>query len=364
MLAESPKERPPKSVRPSKSAPLARAEEPLLDASMERGGAHQDENIRLARRKRKSNLQRSGKRAAAIALPAWFRHSWPALAGLALVTLPTWRFITTQSWSTEQGSHGPLVLGTGLWLLVRMLRETGAIRKPPPSWRAYGAISGLSALLVLFRTAAVIELEVYAMYGLFVAVLYAFVGGRTVRHLWFPLFYLLFAVPLPDSLVAALTNPLKIWISDSAVSLLHFLGYPIASAGVMIQISQYQLLVAAACAGLNSLITLTALTLFYVYLSHRANWRYMAVLTAAAIPIAIFSNLVRVLLLILITFYGGEAAAQGFLHNFAGMTTFAVSLATIYFLDITIQKILTWRSRAGKSGYANPSSDGAKGFNT
>ena len=202
------------------------------------------------------------------------------------------------------------------------------------------------------------------MYGLFVAVLYAFVGGRAVRHLWFPLFYLLFAVPLPDSLVAALTNPLKIWISESAVSLLHFLGYPIASAGVMIQIGQYQLLVAAACAGLNSLITLTALTLFYVYLSHRANWRYMAVLTAAAIPIAIFSNLVRVLLLILVTYYGGEAAAQGFLHNFAGMTTFAVSLATIYFLDITIQKVLMWRSRAGKSGYAAPSSDGANGFNT
>ncbi len=64
----------------------------------------------------------------------------------------------------------------------------------------------------------------------------------------------------------------------------------------------------------------------------------MAVLIAAAVPIAIFSNLMRVLLLILITYHGSEAAAQGFLHNFAGMTTFAIALMTIYLLDLTIQK--------------------------
>lgn len=272
----------------------------------------------------------------------WLRHSWPALLGLLIVTLPTWRFITTESWSTEQGSHGPLVLASGIWLLVRMLSETKAVQNRPPGWQAYGAIFGIAAALILFRTAAVIELEVYALYALCVAILFAFIGARAIRILWFPLFYLLFAVPLPDSLVAALTNPLKMWISESAVSLLHLVGYPIASAGVTIQIGQYQLLVAAACAGLNSLITLSALTLFYVYLSHRANWRYMVVLIAAAVPIAIFSNLVRVLLLILITYHSGEAAAQGFLHNFAGLTTFAISLATIYALDMVVQKIRGW----------------------
>lgn len=295
--------------------------------------------------KRKSNLHPSGTKSVKRVSWAWLQRCWPALLGLAAITFPTWRFITTESWSTEQGSHGPLVLASGLWLLVKMLPETAAVRRAPPAWRAYGAIIAMAAALILFRTAAVIELEVYALYALFVAVLYSYIGARALQILWFPLFYLLFAVPLPDSLVAALTNPLKMWISESAVSLLHFVGYPIASAGVMIQIGQYQLLVAAACAGLNSLITLTALTLFYVYLSHRANWRYMVLLIAAAVPIAIFSNMMRVLLLILITYHGGEAAAQGFLHNFAGMTTFAISLATIYLLDLAVQKSLGWKQR-------------------
>ncbi len=255
------------------------------------------------------------------------------LLGLAAATFPTWQFITIRSWSTEQGSHSPLVLAAGIWLLVRLLPGTRAVQKRPDALRTTLAVGVPAAAMVFFRTAAVIELEVYALYGLFLAVLYAFIGLRAMRALWFPLFFLIFAVPLPDSLVAALTNPLKLWISESAVRVLYHAGYPIASSGVTIQIGQYQLLVAAACAGLNSLITLTALTLFYVYVSHSNERGYMALLTAFAIPVAIFSNFVRVLILVLLTYHGGEAAAAGFLHNFAGLTTFAIALVTIYLLD-------------------------------
>lgn len=255
------------------------------------------------------------------------------LFGLAAATFPTWKYITTQSWSTEQGSHSPLVLAAGLWLLVRLLSGTKEVQRRPEALRAGLAVGSTALAMVFFRTAAVIELEVYALYGLFLAVLYAFIGLRALKALWFPLFFLIFAVPVPETLVAALTNPLKLWISETAVSILYFAGYPIASSGVTIQIGQYQLLVAAACAGLNSLITLTALTLFYVYVSHRSERGYMALLTAFAIPVAIFSNLVRVLILVLLTYHGGEAAAAGFLHNFAGLTTFAIALVTIYLLD-------------------------------
>lgn len=272
---------------------------------------------------------------------SWLGYAWPVALGLLALTFPTWRYITTESWSTEQGSHSPLVLASGLWLLVRMLATTHAIQSRPSIGRAAAAIVPAAFGLIVFRAAGVIELEVYAMYGLFVAVLYAFIGWRALAALWFPLLYLGFAVPLPDSLVAALTNPLKLWISDAAVAILYLAGYPIASSGVTIQIGQYELLVAAACAGLNSLITLTALTLFYVYISHKAHWRYMAVLTLIVTPVAVFSNLVRVLILVLLTYHAGEATAQGFLHYFAGMTTFATALVTIYALDRSILAALS-----------------------
>ena len=137
----------------------------------------------------------------------------------------------------------------------------------------------------------------------------------------------------PDQVVTLVTQPLKIGISDAAVSALHALGYPIASSGVTIQIANYQLLVAAACAGLNSIISLSAICLFYVYLRHKSDWPAFLTVAALVVPVAIFSNFVRVAALILVTYYFGEAAGQGFIHDFAGLTVFLVALLTIFGAD-------------------------------
>jgi exosortase len=171
------------------------------------------------------------------------------------------------------------------------------------------------------------------MYAAVISAGYLLVGGALLRSLWFPILYLAVALPPPDQLVALITQPLKIGISQSAVSALHALGYPIASSGVTIQIANYQLLVAAACAGLNSIISLSAICLFYVYLRHKSDWRAFLIVAALVVPVAIFSNLVRVVTLILVTYYFGEAAGQGFIHDFAGLTVFLVALLSIFGLD-------------------------------
>jgi exosortase len=110
-------------------------------------------------------------------------------------------------------------------------------------------------------------------------------------------------------------------------------GYPVAGSGVMINIGQYQLLIAAACAGLNSLISLSAIGLFYIYIRHNANWRYAVLLMFAIVPVAIMANFIRVVVLILITYYLGDATAQGFLHNFSGITMFLFSVLGIFGVD-------------------------------
>ena len=188
------------------------------------------------------------------------------------------------------------------------------------------------------------------MYAVVLVVLYALIGGAAMRRLWFPILYLAFMFPLPESLVAAATGSLKIMISQAAVSLLYALGYPIGGAGVTIQVGPYQLLVAAACSGLNSILALTAISLFYVYIRHQADWRYALMLALLILPVAIFANFMRVLILILLTFHAGEAAAQGFLHNFAGLSLFAVALLTIFALDSLIEPIWhRWRLREARA---------------
>jgi exosortase/archaeosortase family protein len=74
------------------------------------------------------------------------------------------------------------------------------------------------------------------------------------------------------------------------------------------------------------------------------------VIALSVIPIAIFSNFVRVLILILITYYLGESAAQGFLHDFAGLTMFAVALLTVFVIDSLFTRLLHLRSAQARNG--------------
>lgn len=253
--------------------------------------------------------------------------------GLAALVLPTMFQVARVSWASEQGGHGPLVLATGVWLLWRELQEGRAERRPGGALPGTLMLLGCLIIFVIARITGVLEIEGFSMYGALIACAYLLFGGPVIRSIWFPLVYLAFTLPPPDTVVAAITQPIKIEISQMTVSLLHALGYPVASSGVMIYIGQYQLLVAAACAGLNSIVTLGALCLFYVYLRHRSNFTAFLVISVAAIPIAMFSNFVRVLALVLITYYFGESAAQGFVHDFAGLLMFAVALLTVFAID-------------------------------
>ena len=267
--------------------------------------------------------------------------------GVAVLVLPTMIEVARFSWSTEQGGHGPIVLFTGIWLLWRELTAAKPALQPGKFLTGLLMLVPLIAIFIVARITGVLEIEAFAMYGALIVGAYLLFGGVVLRTIWFPLVYLAFTLPPPDTVVAAITQPIKIRISEWAVSLLHALGYPVASSGVTIQIGQYQLLVAAACAGLNSIVTLGALCLFYVYLRHRTNFTAFAVVALAAIPVAMFSNFIRVIVLVLVTYYLGEGAAQGFVHDFAGLLMFAVALLTIFAVDQLATPLYSRRASGG-----------------
>src|SRR5690606_20931584 len=133
----------------------------------------------------------------------------------------------------------------------------------------------------------------------------------TLRALWFPVLYFIFMVPLPGILVDAMTGPLKQWISVIVTQMLHAAGYPIGHTGVMISIGQYQLQVADACSGLNSMFSLTALGTLFMYIMNRRSRLHNVIMLASILPIAFASNIVRVIVLVLVTYHLGDEAGQG-----------------------------------------------------
>src|SRR4028119_1218545 len=196
-----------------------------------------------------------------------------AVAALAVPTIVT---LGRTHWSTDNGAHGPLILVSALWLFWR---ERSAIAWTPGSIRASWLLL-LAPLLFLYfvgRSLDMIGTENAALYAIMLLLGFYYWGPATMRRLWFAILYAAFLVKPPGGLVAELTSPLKVWLSEAAVSLLHLADYPVGKSGVRIQIAQYELLVAQACAGLGSLITLMAMGLLYVHLTRPARPRHKAI---------------------------------------------------------------------------------------
>jgi exosortase B len=268
-------------------------------------------------------------------------------AGFLAMAVPTLMSLASEAWSKESGIHGPIVLATGAWLIWRRWDEAEAGAKPGNATIAFGLLLLALIVYIFGRAFDFLSLEVVALLGTAVAIAYSFAGFRTLQLSWFPIFYLMFLVPMPGWFVDQITAPLKGFVSYAAEALLSTAGYAIVRQGVVLFVDQYQLLVKDACAGLNSLFSLTAISLFYIYLRHNASWRYALFLVLWIVPIAIFANIVRVIALVLITHYWGEAVAQGFLHNSAGMLMFVAALLGIFALD-SIFSVFLARPRAAR----------------
>jgi exosortase B len=249
------------------------------------------------------------------------------LLGLALAAmfLPTYQMLANEFWNQEGQGHGPVMLALTGWLFYKRWPDALAVSNGGSP--LLGGIVFLIGLVLysVGRSQSFPEFEVLAQIPLLAGLLIAYLGVRSTKALWFPLFFILFIVPLPGSLVQAMTAPLKSAVSWVADYLLHAAGYPIARSGVTLTIGQYKLLVADACAGLNSIFSLEAIGVFYLSVTNYASASRKLLLATLILPISFVSNVTRVITLVLITYYFGDEAGQGFVHGFAGILLFSIA---------------------------------------
>ena len=140
--------------------------------------------------------------------------------------------------------------------------------------------------------------------------------------------------------VLPVTGPLKAAVSIAATKLLSWAGMPVARSGVVVTIGQYQLLVSEACAGLQTMFTLEAMGLLYANLRSSGSWTFNTLLAVLVVPVSFAANVVRVVVLMLVTYWFGDAVGQGFVHGFAGLVLFTVALLLIFGLDCALRRLL------------------------
>lgn len=255
------------------------------------------------------------------------------VAAFAVMYLPTYVALARSVWATDEQGHGPIILAVSLWLIWRARDGIAAAARGGRPWPGGAALAFALLVFVLGRTQGLLAFEVLSMIVLIGALLLGLGGWASLRVVWFPLFFMIFMVPLPETLVAAVTSPLKSAVSTVASNLLYAVGYPVARSGVILTVGPYQLMVADACAGLNSMFTLEALGMLYMNLMKYTRAARNATLALLLIPIAFVANVVRVLILVLVTYYFGDAAGQGFVHGFAGIVLFVVALMLMLAVD-------------------------------
>lgn len=272
--------------------------------------------------------------------------AWPVPLALVVMAGPTLATLSQTTWRDPAHSDGPLVLAIAAWLFVakaRRLRRDPRIEMRPSSAAGWPLIVLGAGLHAIGRSQDFVALEVLALVPVLLGCTLLLFGAAVARRMWFAFVFLLFLVPMPGSLVDAVTQPLKIAVSQAAEGMLHAAGYAVGRAGVTLSIGPYRLLVADACAGLNSLFVLEAFGLLYLnVVQHASAFRNVA-MTLLVVPVSFAANVVRVTTLALVTFHFGDAAGRGFVHQFSGVLLLMCALLLLIAADGASRAAVAWR---------------------
>jgi exosortase len=261
------------------------------------------------------------------------------MAGLYYSIVPS---MVLQWYQDDNYSHGFIVPFIAGYFLYRRLDEIKRIEVAPANFGLLVIIFALSQLTIAWLASEYFTLRSSLIVLLAGMVLYFF-GAAVLKAAAMPILYLIFMVPLPYIIYDAMAFPLKLFVTKASVAFLKALGIAVVREGNIIMFSATTLEVADACSGIRSLVSLLALAVAYAFftdLSPAKRW----IVVLSAIPIAIFTNAMRVIGTGVLAQYYGARAAEGFFHEFAGLVVFALAMVML----VGVGALL--KGREGKEG--------------
>jgi exosortase A len=249
-------------------------------------------------------------------------------------------------WNDPNYSHGfivPLFCAWVIWKQRKQILEIPA----KPSWLGLPIIAVSLGILVLGELGAENFLSRTSLLFLLAGMMIQFRGWRFFRGVLFPWAVAFFMVPLPAIIFNQIAVPLQFQASRLASGLLALVGVPVFREGNVIQLPSLTLDVVEACSGLRSLVSLLVLATIYGYLFETRIFRRI-LLIAAAVPIAVVANGVRIMGSGILGQYWDPDKAEGFFHLFSGWLVFVLSLVFIVLLHAVLS-LTDRRARAERA---------------
>jgi len=252
--------------------------------------------------------------------PAWRSHN----PDLSLYD----RIMEGESYYT----HGPLVPLVSLIIAILLIRHT---RIPVRPNRVLGSVVLAGSLL--FHLAACLARVNFAsgfsLIGVLAGLVLLLWGTTALRRLWFPIAFLFFMVPLPEVSIAQANFRLKMLAADWGVRIADAIGVVAERSGNQVFLQDdKQLVIANVCNGLRTLISLLAFGAIYTYVCKlRGVWR--VALFAMTVPVAVVSNSIRIVGLIVVADVWDTQTATGAFHDISGLMIYAMAFGMMFGLE-------------------------------
>ncbi|WP_082591294.1 exosortase A [Duganella sp. Root198D2] len=246
---------------------------------------------------------------------------------------------------SETFAHGFLILPLSLWLVWR---QRAVLQQLPlqPCWPAMLLLAGCGAAWLLADLADVGIVRQYALAAMLPLTVLAVLGRRVAGALLFPLAFILFAVPVGESLIP----PLIDLTANFTIDALRLTGIPVLRDGNSFSIPSGNWSVVDACSGLRYLISSITLGCLFAYLSYRTMWRRVA-FVLASIVVPLLANGVRAYMIVMMGHLSDMTVAVGVDHLIYGWVFFGIVMLLLFWVGSF------WRED-GPAGAEAPASAG------
>jgi exosortase len=260
---------------------------------------------------------------------------WNNLQALIAGALFLLAYVPTLMWMWERWfardsyySHGiliPFVTGYLIWQkkeeLARIVPKRSRLGMP---LIVFGLLVHLvSSILRVYFTSG------FSMLIALVGLILHFYGRDVFKKIFFPVLFLVFMVPVPLVVITNISFRMKLLAAEMATDLLNRMRIPAIQEGSLIKMRHAYVIVEDVCSGLRSLISLTALGSIFAYWMKGPMWK-KGLLFLSTVPIAIITNVCRIIFLAAISEIWGSEHATGLVHDFSGFMVFALAFMMLY----------------------------------
>ena len=262
------------------------------------------------------------------------------LISFGILTILT--YIPTILWMVDRWgsrdsyySHGYLVPFVSAFIVWQMRGKLGKL-KAEPSNLGWAFFIGGMAIHLLSAVWRVYFSSGFSLIIVLIGLVLLFLGKSYLKQLLFPILFLVSMIPLPLVAIAQISFQLKIFAAQAATFVINKIGIAAIREGSVIRTMRSYLVVEDPCSGIRSLIALISLGALMAYFSNSSRLR-KAGLFLSSIPIAVITNIIRIVALYVVSHIYGSQAAMGKFHDAMGILVFVMAFAGLSLVAKTLE---------------------------